>query len=88
MTLWIDLILALVALEAAVLLLWRRLHGGAVPAATLIPNLLAGAMLLLSMRVALAGGGLLWTGPCLFAALLAHLADLRSRWEQPPIKRT
>lgn len=72
MTLMIDSVLIVVILEAMILVLLRR--------RAILPNLLAGFMLLVAMRLALGGAGLPVVGFCLLAAGLAHLADLRRRW--------
>jgi hypothetical protein len=76
----VDLILVVVVIEAAALILyWRRARRGVAPF-DLLPNLCAGAFLLLALRVTLAGdGGLTATG-CLAAAGLAHLTDVYRRW--------
>ena len=79
MTVWIDVILALMVAEGAGLLAWRRWTGrGPRP---ILPNLLAGASLLLALRLALDGAAAAWIGVALLAGLAAHLADLRGRWE-------
>jgi hypothetical protein len=76
----IDLILVVVVLEAAVLLLyWARVRRGIAPL-DLLPNLCAGAFLLLALRVTLAGGGWMMASLCLAAAGLAHLTDVYRRW--------
>ena len=76
----VDLILVLVVVEAAALVLyWRRFAAGVSPF-DLLPNLCAGAFLLLAMRAALTGGGWMAASGCLAAAGLAHLADLYRRW--------
>ena len=80
MTGWIDLILALMAAEGAGLVLLRRLTGRGPSARALLPNLLAGAALLLAMRFALGGEARALVGLALLAGLAAHLADLRGRW--------
>ncbi len=72
MTLMVDFILVLVVIEAVVLSVLGR--------ATILPNLLAGFMLLIAMRLALADAALPWVGASLLAAGLAHLVDLRQRW--------
>jgi hypothetical protein len=76
----VDLILLLVALEAMALALYFRATGRGVAIADLLPNLLAGALLLLTLRLALSGAG--WMPCCasLAAAGGAHLWDLASRW--------
>jgi hypothetical protein len=76
----VDLILALMAVEAiALLALWRRRRRG-VPPAQLIANLAAGGSLLLALRAALTGAHWVWLGLWFTTALIAHLADLGLRW--------
>ncbi len=70
--LMVDGILVLVVIEAIVLTLLGR--------TAILPNLLAGFMLLVAMRLALADAALPWVGASLLAAGLAHLVDLRRRW--------
>jgi hypothetical protein len=78
----VDLILALMVLEALVLgVLWRRAARG-VPPLSLIVNLAAGACLLLALRAALTDAGALITGGFLALALVAHLADLALHWQR------
>ena len=76
----VDLILVLVVVEAAALMLYWRRFGAGVSPFDLLPNLCAGAFLLLAMRAALTGGGWMAASGCLAAAGLAHLADLYRRW--------
>ncbi len=75
-----DLILVLVALEAAALLLFHRWTGKGVPARQLLPNLAAGATLILALRSALLDEPWSTTAVWLLLALLAHGADLLARW--------
>ena len=77
----IDLILGLMALEGGMLWAYRLRTGRGVPTRELAANLLAGGSILLAVRVALTGGRWEWVGLCLLAALLAHLWDLKTRWE-------
>jgi hypothetical protein len=77
----VDLLLALVILESAVLWAYRRASGRGVPTSALIANLASGACLLLALRAALSGAGWEWVAFWLAAALVAHLIDLRSRWQ-------
>ena len=78
----VDFILVVVVLEAAFLLLyWSRARRGIAPL-DLLPNLCAGAFLLLALRVTLAGGGWLMVSLCLSAAGLAHLIDVYRRWRK------
>ena len=76
----VDLILALMALEALVLgLVWARARRG-LPPLPLILSLVAGALLLLALRAALTGSEPLAIGGFLTLALVAHLAELALRW--------
>lgn len=78
----VDLILVVVALEAGVLLLyWLRAGRGITPD-ELLPNLCAGAFLLLALRITLGGGGWMPACGCLAAAGFAHLIDINRRWRR------
>jgi hypothetical protein len=78
----VDFILVVVALEAAALLLyWARTRRGVAPL-DLLPNLCAGAFLLLALRATLAGGGWMIASLCLSAAGLAHMIDVYRRWRR------
>ena len=78
----VDFILVVVVLEAAVLLLyWARARRGIAPL-DLLPNLCAGAFLLLALRATLAGSGWMIASLCLSAAGLAHLTDVYRRWRR------
>jgi hypothetical protein len=78
----VDFILVVVVLEAAALILyWMRGRGGVAPF-DLLPNLCAGAFLLLALRVTLTGDGWMIAGGCLAAAGLAHLTDVYRRWRR------
>jgi hypothetical protein len=78
----VDLILTLVVLEAAALLLYWRLARRGIAPFDLLPNLCAGAFLLLALRATLAGGGWMIASGCLAAAGLAHLTDVYRRWRK------
>ena len=76
----IDLILIVVVVEAAALMIfWKNGRRGVAPA-DLLPNLCAGAFLLLALRVTLGGAGWVPASACLTAAGLAHLVDVTRRW--------
>ena len=78
----VDLILALTVIEGGCLLLyWRSKRRGISPF-DLLPNLLAGAFLLLALRLTLQGAG--WQLSCasLAAAGLSHIVDLSRRWRR------
>ncbi|MET0970709.1 MAG: hypothetical protein ABWY18_16040 [Tardiphaga sp.] len=77
----VDLILLLVVFQTAALsLYWRRTGRGIAPV-DLLPNVIAGACLLLTLRFALGGSGWMVCSASLAAAGLAHLVDLRRRWK-------
>ena len=76
----IDLILVFMALEGGILWLYRRATGRGVRAPTLIATLFAGGSLLLALRGALTGSSWEWVAAWLTAGLVAHLNDLRCRW--------
>ena len=75
----IDVILGLVALEAAALVAWR-LHGRDRP---LLPplfcNLASGAALMLAIRAALIGSDWTVVALCLIASLMAHVGEVALR---------
>jgi len=76
----VDLILALVVVEVvALVLLWRARRRG-LPLADLLPNILAGAFLLLALRLSIGGFGWMPCCACLGAAGVAHVVDLQRRW--------
>jgi hypothetical protein len=77
----VELIVALMAVEAAFVLGWRAIFRRGPAPLPFIINLLAGAFLLLALRNALAGASGASVALCLLVALAAHLADLRLRWE-------
>ena len=77
----VDIILAATIVEAAVLVVAQRRTGRGIAPDVLLPNLLAGACLLLALRLSLGGAAWPWLALCLLAALLCHLADLRARWQ-------
>jgi hypothetical protein len=78
----VDFILVVVVLEASALLLyWAGARRGIAPL-DLLPNLCAGAFLLLALRATLAGSGGMIASLCLSAAGLAHLTDVYRRWRK------
>jgi hypothetical protein len=85
---WIvDAIIALVAVEAVVLVLWRAITGGGLPVAETLANLSSGAALLLAIRMAITGALSTSVLALLSVALIAHVADLASRWEAGSARR-
>ena len=77
----VDLILGFMVLEAIALVAYRRSTGKGIARADLLANLFAGFFLLLALRGALMSAAWGWIAACLAAALVAHLADLRRRWQ-------
>lgn len=76
----VDIILALVLIEAAALLILRARVGEGPSPAGIIANLAAGAMLMLALRSSLVAAQWTDTALWLLAALAAHFADLMLRW--------
>lgn len=76
----VDVVLAVLALETLALLAWHRASGRGLSPRALLPNLAAGAFLLLALRAVLGGQSWPWVAAALSAAGLAHLFDLRGRW--------
>lgn len=74
-----DLILGLMAIEAAALAIILRATGRGALVRDLLPNLAAGACLLLALRGALLSAPWQVTAAALAAALVCHLADLYRR---------
>ena len=79
----VDLILALMILEALALMALARAFPGRVRLAGLLFNLAAGACLLLALRAVLHDAAWYVAGAWLALALVAHLADLQQRLRRP-----
>jgi hypothetical protein len=75
----IDFVLAVLAVEVIALALRHRLTGRGLSPVDLLAQLLAGALLLLSVRAALTGADYRLTAALLLASLPAHLFDLARR---------
>ena len=75
-----DLILALLAVEVAILFIYHRTTGRGIAPIDLIMNNLAGAGLVLALRSALTGGAWTSVGAWLAAAFVAHISDVIRRW--------
>ena len=87
----VDLILALVVLEAAALVVYRSRRGRGPTLFNMGPTLLAGAALLGAVRLALVQAWWGWVALSLLGALLAHALDLWTRWNagvDPPGRAT
>lgn len=82
----VDLILALMALEAVVLGLLHRRTGTGIPLGRLWPNLMAGACLVLALRASLTGAGTAVMASWLALGLAGHFVDLVLRWSRGPAR--
>ncbi len=78
----IDLVLALVGAEIILLFIWRRWGRNGPDPIGLLPNILAGASLMLALRFALTSAWWGWIALCLILSLLAHLFDLKNHWRK------
>lgn len=72
----IDLVLALVALEIAALPWLLKLFNSSVQLSQLLPNIIAGAALMLALRFSLTDAPWIWISLAMLVALGAHLLDL------------
>ena len=76
----VDIVLAITAIEAALLVAYHRRTGRGPAPADLFGNLLSGVCLMLALRAALVDAWWGWVALWLLAAFGAHLSDLRRRW--------
>jgi hypothetical protein len=83
----VELILLLMLAEAAVLAFLRARRGLGPGVLPLLPNLLAGAFLLLALRAALRSDDVPLIAGWLLLGLFAHLADLAIRWRGTSMSR-
>ncbi len=77
----VDVVLVMVALEAAVLLVLHSRTGRGLPPGALLGTLASGACLMLALRFALTGAWWGFTGAAMAAGGVAHVLDLRRRWK-------
>ncbi len=78
----VELVLALVALEAAALLFYRFRTGRGPEPLGLVFNLAAGSALMLALRAALQEADWTQVAAFLVLALVAHIVDLARRWKR------
>ena len=78
----VDLILVLVVAEAGLIAVYWRVTGRGIRTLDLLPNLVAGAFLLLALRTSLMGQDWTLTCACLAVAGLAHVVDIARRWRR------
>lgn len=79
----LEWVIALMLLEAVVLLAWRRRTGGGLPVGAVLCVLASGIFLMLAVRAALVSAGVATVAVWLLAALAAHVADIALRWQRP-----
>lgn len=72
----VELILAVMLLEAIALMAWRRRRGRGPGRVGVLVNLGAGACLVLALRACLVGAGWPWIALWLALAFCAHAGDL------------
>ncbi len=75
----VDVVLVVVVLETIVLMVVGRRLTRLSPVRSLLPNLAAGLFLVLALRSAVHGGGVVPIAACLALAGLSHLGDLLGR---------
>ena len=76
----VESIVALMLLEAIVLLVLRRVTRRGLPPLEVLTSLSAGAALMLALRAALVGAGWPMIAVWLLVALVAHGGDVALRW--------
>ena len=75
-----DFIIAFTVCEALILIAYFRASGRGIAAANLLPNLGAGACLMLALRGALMSASWPTIAAPLAAAFVFHVTDLYRRW--------
>ncbi len=75
-----DVVIALMVMEAIALVAYRSFSGHGIETSQVLTNLAAGICLFMAVRFALTAADWPWIGGSLALALVAHVADLRSRW--------
>ncbi len=78
----VEIIVGLVLLEAVALWIWFGRRGQAGLRSGAMASLAAGAALMLALRSALSGQNFLWVAFFLSVSGLAHLVDVRARWQE------
>ena len=78
LTILVNFVIAITLAEIC-WLMWVAQHN--LPKGPLLANLMAGLGLLAALRLNLADADLTWVAMALAAAGVAHLLDLRARWQ-------
>jgi hypothetical protein len=79
----LEWVVALMVVEAAVLLVWRARTGAGLPTSAVLCVLASGIFLMLAVRAALTSASIESVAGWLLAALVAHVADVLLRWQRP-----
>ncbi|MEO1247374.1 MAG: hypothetical protein AAFX56_16935 [Pseudomonadota bacterium] len=80
----VDIMLAFVVLEVALLLGYRQITGRGIAPRWLLINIGAGGSLMLALRAVFVEADWKIVAACLIAALVFHVADLAQRWRGAP----
>jgi hypothetical protein len=79
----VDIVIAVTAVEAVVLWLYHRHTGKGLAGRDFLPTLLSGLLLMVALRLHMAGMGWMPTAALLAGAGVFHTVDLRRRWRSP-----
>ena len=79
---FLDAVIALVAVELVVLVLYRRRRRRGMPVGEAVAFLGAGIGLLVALRTRAAGGSAAAFGAAMSVALLCHAWHVRQRWQR------
>lgn len=82
LTALVDLALVITLVECGALYAWWKVTGDGPQPGAWMPNLAAGLLLMVALRLASADAPLAWIVPCLAGAGVAHAVDLARRWPQ------
>jgi hypothetical protein len=78
----IDMVIVMTLCEVLLLGLYHRQTGRGVAPGDFMPSLVAGLALMLAVRAGISDAGWGWMSAALLCAGLAHMADLRRRWNR------
>jgi hypothetical protein len=82
----VDIMIAFVIVEVAVLMLYRRISGRGVVPYSLLVNVGAGGSLMLALRAVYAEANWTVIAACLVSSLVFHTLDIADRWQQEDVK--
>jgi hypothetical protein len=76
----VDAVLILIAVYGIGIVAFARVRQRAGLIRSIVANLIAGAALMLALRLALVDARFLFIAACLLVSLIAHGFDIRARW--------